>query len=85
MNVDENVGDTPRGAKRPLCSKCGQVLAKNQFDKCLWCGEAVPDELKLTDDEKNEFREKQQKQKRDLITKDSKNRIEGQLERSLFG
>ncbi len=49
----------PKRARRPRCPQCGQVLTKSLFDRCVWCGAELPEELRLTDEEKTRFYEQQ--------------------------
>jgi len=83
MNVGDSNAATVKRSRRPLCVKCGQVVTKNQFDKCMWCGEPLPDNLKLTNDERTAILEKQQQQKRQLIAKENE-RLKKSTEWSLF-
>ena len=83
MNVDDNNRTLGKRSRRPVCAKCGQIISKNQFDKCMWCGQPVPDEFKLTDEERSVILEKQRQQKVDLIAKE-KQRGRGAASRSLF-
>lgn len=83
MNVDDSNGSSGKRGRRPVCTKCGQILTRNRYDKCIWCGQPVPDEFKLTDEERNAYVEKQHQQKMDLITKE-KQRVRNAAERSTF-
>ncbi len=47
-----------------LCRKCKRQLIELSFDKCMYCGEALPEHLKLSDEEKKkEIEIKQQNYK----------------------
>ena len=83
MSTDDGAVTTAKPFKRPRCSRCGQIVSRNQFDKCLWCGEAVPEELRFTDDERIALSEKQMKQKKELIAKETK-KIKDDLQSSIF-
>ena len=83
MDVDNDNATRIKRSPKPRCAKCGQFLSKNQFNKCIWCGEAVPEEFELTDDEKSAILSEQQKRKADLIAKDSK-RLAEQKDFSMF-
>lgn len=42
----------------PPCPKCARPLAQRAYDKCMYCGAALPTELRLSDAEKEEHRQR---------------------------
>lgn len=43
------------------CAKCRQKLVDRTFDKCMYCGQPIPENLRLSDEEKNKSLEEKQK------------------------
>ncbi len=35
----------------PTCTKCNQALKNPEHQKCMYCGEPIPEELRLTKEE----------------------------------
>ncbi len=42
------------------CGKCNQKLIDLKFDKCMYCGEPLPENLRLTSEEKKKQQEEKQ-------------------------
>ena len=52
MENTEATSTQGKRSPRPRCPSCGQVLSNRMFDRCLWCGAVLPEELHISDEEK---------------------------------
>ena len=44
-----------------LCTKCKRELKELAFDKCMYCGELIPEEFRLSEVEKQNVLDKKQR------------------------
>jgi len=47
---------------KPKCPGCERVLINRLVNYCLYCGETIPEELQLTDQERAEVKEQQKEE-----------------------
>ena len=55
---------------RVYCEKCNRVLFGREHDHCMWCGAALPEELRLSEAEKIKIIE----QRKQTLEQDRKHR-----------
>lgn len=78
MSDSEGANTQPKRSRRPICPNCGQVLSKSLFDRCVWCGAELPEELRLSSEEKSQFRAQQKDKLADVQTERLKQELEGE-------
>lgn len=44
--------------EKRICQKCQRVLQESVHDKCMFCGEPIPELFKLSEIKKEEIRDK---------------------------
>ena len=56
-----------------VCTKCNRVLQESVYDKCMYCGEPIPEIFRLSEYKKEEIKEKtkEREKKRKVKKKDS--------------
>jgi len=47
--------------KARLCAKCNRKLIELAFDKCMYCGELIPEEFRLSEADKIKLFDKKRK------------------------
>ncbi len=69
MTTGEGSAVPPERSHRLKCPKCGQILMKSSSGVCLWCGAELPEELRLTSEEKTGIHEQPKSSRRARCTK----------------
>lgn len=52
-----------------ICQKCQRVLQESVHDKCMFCGEPIPELFKLSEIKKEEIRDKTEAREKKRKTK----------------